>query len=144
MNDPVSLILLAAAVIGALGIIWQQLVRRGRGAVKEVRSDARKIRDTLVGRDAVVDSITGKEISPALPALGQRMDTVERAVAVLADQHRTLEDHEDRIAANRRDIDALQAAQVERVITRAESAQAWSAMEAAINSQPDDSPEVEG
>lgn len=135
MDRTVSLVLLAAGVIGALGIIWK-LVVRGRGAVKEVRSDARKIRDTLVGREAVVDTITGKEIAPALPALGQRMDTVERAVAVLADQHRMLGDHEDRIKA-------LEDARVERVITRAESAQAWSAMEAAINSHPAEDDSIE-
>lgn len=130
MSDTISIILLAAAVVGALGIIWK-VVKRVREAGKNFGSDARKARDTLVGRDAVVDTITGKEIAPALPALGQRMDTVERAVAVLADQHRMLGDHEDRIKA-------LEDARVERVITRAESAQAWSAMEAAINSHPPD------
>lgn len=142
MNRTVSLILLTAAVIGALGIIWKVVVR-GRSTWRSAHAVFTKIVDTLVGREAVVDTITGEEKLPALPGIGVRMAHQEQQMELLAitvtklvDQqvHQTqlaqrVDEHDDRLRV-------LEAAQVERVITRAESAQAWQAMEAAINSTP--------
>ena len=127
-TEVVALITTTAVVLGALVVIWKA-VRRFRSGAQGVVADAVKIRDSINGRPAVLDTITGAEISRALPGIGQRMDTVERAVATLADQHRVLDDHEDRLKA-------LEAAAVERIVTRSESAQAWRAMTAATLATP--------
>lgn len=53
--------------------------------------------DTIAGRDAIVDNITGEVYSEALPSMGVRLASVESAVALLAKQHQRLDDHERRI-----------------------------------------------
>jgi len=119
-DNPGQWIIFAASVVAALGILWK-VAKRARRKAKDVSGDVVAIRDSILGRDAVVDSITGKELAPALPGIGQRMDTVERALVALADQHAVLEDHEERIKA-------LEAARVERVVSQAESAAMWQAV----------------
>lgn len=126
------------ALIGAatlVGLLFG-FFRWVRPAVKAVRRDFVAGRDALVGRDAVHDSITGREIVPALPGIGVRMDTTENqmaqlaaAVVKIADSHVLLEDHEGRIKK-------LEEAAVERVVARAESVQAWRAIEAVAAQSP--------
>ena len=110
------------------------------------RSQFVAARDSIIGRPAVYDSITGVEREPALPGVGVRLANTEahlsvlaEAVASIAQSHARLEDHEVRLVA-------LEAASVERIVSRAESAAGWRAMEAAARAQPDevvdlDSPE---
>lgn len=119
-------------ILGGIGA-WVRWVRPG---YRRTKADFIAARDAVVGRDAIVDTITGKELAPALPGVGvrldkqeQQMDLLTTAVAKIADSHVRLEDHEAR-------IHALEAAAVERVVARAESAQAWRAMEKAIDSAP--------
>lgn len=128
----------AIAVVGAW-LAWL------RPRYYKSKHDAAAIRDAILGRDAVTDSITGKELAPPLPGIGQRMATQETqmaeitsAVAAIAATHlqltrmdRTIDEHEDRIKA-------LEDASVERVVTKAESAAAWRAMEAAALAKPDE------
>lgn len=118
----VGLIAIMTAFIAWLKWV-SPLIRKGK-------KEAIAVRDVLLGRDAITDTTTGREVSPPLPGIGQRIDTVERAVTVMADQSRILDNHTDLIAANAEAIEDLKAARMERVITRAESAQAWAAMEA--------------
>lgn len=122
-------------VIALLGVFvgWLKWLRP---KIRSARQDGVAIRDAILGRDPVVDSITGKEIAPALPGMGvrmahqeQQMDLITRAVAQLASTHTRIDNHETR-------IQKLEEASVERVVTRAESAAAWRAMEAAHLSDP--------
>lgn len=124
----VGLITIAGAVL-----TWLRWIRP---KVKKGQAEAVAVRDAILGRDAVRDSITGRVLAPPLPGIGQRIDTVERAVATLADQHRVLEDHERRIKANEARISKLEDAAAERIVTKQESALAWRAMEAATNATP--------
>jgi hypothetical protein len=94
-------------------------------------------RDALVGREAVKDSITGRELSPALPGIGQRMANVETAIVAIAQQQQEIADLKVTVAVHDREIGKLadgqarlEAAAVERVVSKAESAAAWRAMEA--------------
>ena len=95
-------------------------------------------RDALIGRPPVLDSITGKVLAPALPGIGQRMDTIETAVAELVRSKERHEAHEAHLARHDDQIAALEAGSVERVVSKAESAAAWRAMEAAALAQPDE------
>ena len=128
---------LAIAAATLVGIIYAASVKI-RKAWHRGRQETVAVRDAILGREAVCDSITGKELAPALPGIGQRMANTEaqmavitEAVAKLADTHQRLDKHEQR-------IEKLEAASVERIVTRAESAQAFRAMEAAINASPDE------
>lgn len=95
-------------------------------------------RDALIGRPPVLDSITGKVLAPALPGIGQRMDTIETSVAELARSSQRHEAHEAHLARHDDQIAALETGSVERVVSKAESAAAWRAMEAAALAQPDE------
>jgi hypothetical protein len=112
-----------------------------RPRLKQAASDIQAGRDALIGRDAIHDTITGRELVPALPGIGVRMATTEQqmgvltdAVAKLADSTLRLDDHDNRLRR-------LEEGVVERVVTRAESTAAWRAVEA-IATQPehDDTP----
>ena len=134
-----GMITLTLGFVALAGVVlgWLRWVRpkihRGR---KEVVA----VRDAILGREAITDSVTGKEIAPALPGMGVRMAHQESqmalltdAVAKIADSHGRLESLEDRVKA-------LEEASVERIVTRAESAQAWRAI-AAVHESDDDEPD---
>lgn len=130
-DNPGQWIIFAASVVAALSLLWK-VTRRAHDKAKDVGGDVVAVRDSILGRPAVVDSITGKELAPALPGIGQRMDTVERALVALADQHAVLEDHETRLKA-------LEDARVERVVTQVESAAMWQAVAKAAD-ETDETP----
>lgn len=130
-------IVAVAAAIGALALLGRYALRGWRWQ-RAFSRKATAIGDAILGRDAVVDSITGKEIAPPLPGMGvrmahqeQQMEAITVAVTKLASQQEYLVDHERRIKA-------LEDSSLERIVTRAESAQAWSAVEAISKSSPPD------
>lgn len=125
----------ALAAVGLLSAFvgW---VKWLRPRLRETKRDSIAIRDAILGRDPVVDSITGKELAPALPGIGQRMATVEQALVTFAQNQHDLEVLRSRVDEHDTEILALKNAAIERVITKAESVAAWQAMEAAANAEP--------
>lgn len=144
--DNYTRIILAAIGILAAVVGWLGWVRpRWRAFWAKVTAAF----DALIGRPAIHDSITGKEISPALPGIGSRMATQEAqmqimatAVARLAESHERLNDHEVRITATEDRIDALEVGATERVVNRVDSIAAWEAVRAAAEAQPESPPEA--
>ena len=131
------------ALLTLMGILVGYL-RWIRPRWRKFRGDVTGVRDALLGRDPVVDSITGREVQPALPGMGVRMDLQERqmemmqvAVTKLVDQQKAIVHLEDRVTGVESRVKALEDAAVERVVTRAESVAAWRAMEAAASSGQD-------
>lgn len=137
-----ELVGLAASVVALLGIIggWLRWVRpRWRRASREVVA----VRDSILGRDAIVDSITGREIAPALPGIGQRVATIEQALVTLAGQEERFTAIEENQSDFARRLGALEQARLERVVTQAESANAWRAVAAAHGDvDPDAEPDL--
>lgn len=136
-----------ATAIGLLTLLGMLLgwLRWVRPRIRAVRGKFVAASDALVGRDAITDSITGREIAPALPGIGQRMETVERAVAGIADlllgqhaQDARIDALEVRVDGHDSRLHQLEDQTIERVATRAESAQAWRAI-AAVAQQADPS-----
>lgn len=126
-----------ALAVGAVVSLVAGWLRWVRPRYRRARAEVTGIRDSILGRDAIVDSITGREIEPALPGVGlrlaaqeERLGTLAEAFASLANSHAMLDDHETR-------IQALEVASVERIVSRAESAAGWRAMEEAIKAEPD-------
>lgn len=133
---------LTATVIGiitALASWW----RWGRPKVAKARQEATAMRDAILGREPVIDSITGRELAPALPGIGVRQARTEdqmalltEAVAKIADSHVRLAHIETRVDVIAADVADLKAGAMERIMARVEAAQAWSAVEAVANSAP--------
>lgn len=140
---------LAVGVLTLMGLML--------GYVKVVRPRWRKFRDraiggldALVGREAVHDSITGKEIAPALPGIGTRMETVEQAIEHIADLLTTQRTQDQQIAELREDlgqlthrVKTLEDGAIERVAGKAESISAWRAVEAVAKNTDPTTPEIE-
>lgn len=135
---------LTATIIGiitALASWW----RWGRPKVQQAKREATAMRDAILGRERVVDSITGRELAEPLPGIGVRMAHQEEqmrmltdAVSKIADSHQRLGHIEVRVDGLEEDVADLKAGRMERIIARAESAQAWSAVEAVAKSTPPD------
>jgi hypothetical protein len=144
-QDWVTFALALAAALGVLGGYFRWVLPRYR----RLRSRVVAAWHSIFGRDAILDSTTGREIEPALPGVGMRLADQARdlsllteSVAAIAKSHARLDDldiarldHENRIVK-------LEEAAVERVVTRAESAAAFRAMEAAVKAQPDEEPDL--
>lgn len=133
-NAAVTLILGVIALVTAFAS-W---VKWARPRLQERERDRIAQRDALIGRPPVFDSITRKEISPALPGIGQRMASVEVAIAQLAESNLRHHAHEQHLAKHDEQIAELQQARIERIVTRAESAAAWRAVEAVANPAVDE------
>jgi hypothetical protein len=116
-------------VLGILAIVVPVWLKWGRPTYKALVRDFRAGRDALVGRDAVLDNLSGRELAPALPGIGKRMENFESALMTLAENQSVLVNHEDRIMA-------LEQGAIERIVSRAETTAAYGAMEAAYRSQP--------
>lgn len=150
LTDASELIALALGVVALAGVIagWLKWVRP---RLQSARQDAIAMRDSIIGRDAVVDTITREEIAPAVPGIGVRMANQEEftkaqahqmelltgAVAKIADSHEQLAKHAALLDELGGRVRALEEASVERVVARAESAAAWKAIEAATLATPD-------
>lgn len=140
MNDVADTLLAVGAVLALLAGWARWLRPRWRRVMRDVKA----ARDSLLGREAVVDTITGKEISPALPGVGarmahqeQQMDLLTMTVTKLVDQQQHQAALEARVGHVEGRVAALEEAAVERVVTRAESTAAWRAMEAAARNRDD-------
>jgi hypothetical protein len=141
LNATMSAVLAAGALV-ALIAGWLRWVRP---RYRKARATMTAATDAIVGRPALLDSITGEEKVPALPGIGVRMAHQERQMELLAvtvtklvDQQTHQRALEQRVDTHDDRIRALEDAAVERVVGKAESAQAWSAMEAAIKARPSD------
>lgn len=95
------------------------------------------VRDAILGRDAILDSITGEQLAPAQKGLGPRTAELERGMELLSIAVTKLADQNTALISVTRDVSDLQtrvgrleAASVERVVTKVESTAAWSAVEA--------------
>jgi len=128
----------------ALGTAIASWAKWARPRLQQRERDRIAQRDALIGRPPIYDSITRKEISPALPGIGQRMANTEGQMAVIAEAVADLvksnqrhESHEAHLAVHDREIADLKQARVERVVTKAESIAAYQAMEAAALAKPD-------
>jgi hypothetical protein len=114
-----------AAIVGIIGSWWRWV----RPFWRRWKWERRAKDEVLIGRPAVLDSITNKQLAPALPGIGARMDSLTDTVAKLVETHVRLDDHEERIKQ-------LEAGAVERIVNRADSVAAWGAIQAAAESVP--------
>ena len=103
------------AIVAAFAAFFRWAAPRYRRAKSRVVATV----DTIAGREAITDSITGRELAPAIPSIGERMATHEgrldrmvEAVAEIARNHQRIDGLETR-------VDALEKAQVEGIAATA-------------------------
>jgi hypothetical protein len=152
-----GVILGVALSLIALLAYGRRVVRWVRPRWADFAADVRASRDALLGRDAIVDSITKKEIAPALPGIGVRMEHQEQralrqeerteviagTLVKLVDQHERLIGLTERVNGIDDRVLKLEQAAVERIVGKAESAEAWRAVQAVAGQQPADAPPLE-
>lgn len=92
-----------------------------RPRIRSVVRTGNAVVDTLVGRDAITDPVTGRELAPAQPGIGVRMAKLEDAISTLAHQDRRIVALETTVDDLGRRMVAQEQASVERAVTRAES-----------------------
>lgn len=105
--------------------------------------------ESLVGRDAIHDNITGVEIVPALPGIGVRMASVEqnqvetrdalRHIATLLESQQAQDHRLDNLESR---VHTLEGAAAERVVAKVESIAAWDAVGKIADQRDDVDPEL--
>ena len=132
-----------ALLAGGYKVLWHG--RRNRpGLVKGFLLDMRGVRDAILGREAVLDSITREVIKPPLPGIGTRMARQETrmelltvTVTKLVDQQVFQQQLAERVDGIEARVEQLEGQAVERIVTKQKSAQAWRAI-AAMQGDTDD------
>lgn len=140
INAGLSMVLAVVAVGGAI-LSW---IRWGRPRWRKLVEQIVGVRDAILGRDPVRDTITGAEIEPALPGIGVRMahqeektDRITGTLEKLVDQQETLIKLHERVDGIDVRVRKLEEGAVERIVTRAESAEAFRAIQAVAGQNPD-------
>ena len=119
LDNTQAVVAITVGGIAILGTLFAWL-RWVAPQLKQWQWERRAKNDVLIGRPASLNRITGEHI-PALPGVADKIETLAEAVHELVSGR--IENHEER-------LQALEAAAVERVVTKAESAAAFRAMEA--------------
>ena len=131
---------LGAAVLVLAGF-WRWVAPRYR----KFRSVVTAMVDTLIGRDALRDSITGEEIQPAIPGIGSRVSSIEKQGQTTSDQLGILTRAVADMAASQELIDHLeqrvsaieQGHFLERMAGKAESIQLYRTIEQVSKAEDD-------
>lgn len=118
---PAELVFVAGVlgIVSAVFAVWravQPTVRRGDAAF-----------DAILGEPEVLDR-AGKVLRSAQPGLVARTATLELAVATLVDQETRIASAEHILKIHEARLAGLEQAGVERIVTKAESAQMWRAV----------------
>lgn len=124
---PIGTLIVAASVAGASAIVWlwPRLVR--------FFTSLERMFETINGRPAEIDK-AGRESSPAIPSLSVQIADLKQAVSDQAEQNTRIAAMETTLAEHGKRLVALEdGAQLERLAARADSHQAFKAIEAIAN-----------
>lgn len=147
-----TLLGIATALIGLYAKLLHPVLKRRQEDERRKEEDRIATRDAILGRPAIPDTTRpGHILHAATPGLPERMDAsdadareqrtqmaeMSRALVALAESHKHQGAQDKILADHERRLDKLEEGAVERVVTRAESAAAWRAMEAAALAKPD-------
>lgn len=118
-----------ALTISTLLVIWIGWAKYVGPKVRRFTDRAVGIFQAIAGRDAIIDKVSGKEVAPAVPPLGEQLssinDTMAKLVAVIEsnhDAHERLNAHDKHLVAHDQAIGALISGSLERAATAMSSA----------------------
>jgi len=133
---------LAIAAATLAGIAYAAFVKV-RAAWRRGHQETVAVRDAILGREPIRDSITGREIQPALPGIGvrmanqeQQMEQLTKTVQLLAEHQATQHELERKVDQIDQRVKDLEDARVERIVGKAESTQALRVIETALLADP--------
>jgi hypothetical protein len=135
-TDPARLVALIT-LLGAVVAVWRWFRPRWRRFTAKVE----QLFESVNGRPAMVDKATGREVSPAVPSLGLRLENLEDAVRDRAQLEQRMTAVETLVAEHGNRLTAIEGGhQVERITGHVAQAQAYKAIEeVAKNGGIDDS-----
>jgi hypothetical protein len=135
----------AIIVIGAAVTVLATFLRWIRPRLRNFFGDLRAIRDTLVGRPAMRDSITDRIIpGTALPGIGERMASQEQAVAAMSESVKALVENNQRLDDHERRIERMEdALHIDRRLDKIESVQLLRTIETVAQAEATPPPEGE-
>lgn len=84
-----ALVILVAAVITAVGVIWKKIVKPVLTTLQETHTMVAANVAALTGQDAIIDKATGEVIRPAVDPLAKRM---QRAESIALKNQKGIED----------------------------------------------------
>lgn len=127
--------LVMAYTLCGLFVIWIGWLKAVRPMLRRWNKRWNAAGDALLGREAIYDPASGRELAPALPGIGRRMATMEDAVHALTQTvaeldavNKRLDRHEQQIGANTENIAVIMTAAAERIVTKAEATEMWRAI----------------
>jgi hypothetical protein len=126
---------LAVAIASLLAVVagWLRWVRpRWRRATAQVVG----VRDAILGREALVDTITGVQRVPALPGVGVRLANTEEAIEKLTELVERQGDYGARIEALEVRLTAIEESTIERIAGKAEMVELLRTIQAAQHAPP--------
>jgi septation ring formation regulator EzrA len=133
------------AVVGSIAAVLVVIVtflKWVRPKIRRTKSDVVAARDSILGREAVVDTITGETIREALPGIGVRManneaqmERLTNAVATIAQSHLHMDSIARRVTQVEDDVAALKAASAERITGNIAQARVFGALDKAITNK---------
>lgn len=138
--DPWSsrIVLTGAAVAVLLGFLRWVLPR-----FRRVKAKVGGVSDAILGREAILDRATGKELVPAQPGIGVRLASQEQnmelltiTVTKLVDQQRAVQALTSVVDGHGDRITVLEDAAAERIVSKVETAHMFQAMDSAIKATP--------
>lgn len=148
----------AIVLLGAVISVMAGWVKWARPRWRRLTGTAIAIRDAILGRDEVHDSITGAKLAEALPGMGVRTALLEQQVSqqvvhlteltkvvkTLADTQKRQQDHGARLDAHdsrfsvvEDRLTKVELAAAERIVGKVESIAAYRAIEEVAKTMPD-------
>lgn len=121
-------------IVAALAGLWFKFLRPRLHRAGQFLG---RIDETINGRAETRDHY-GKLLAPAVPALADRVGELTDVVRELVSHREDLDSMKAAVDAHENRITRLESAAVERVVTKAESAAAWRAVEAVAQRDPDE------
>lgn len=129
-----SLAAIGGVLLGGWKFFWYGKGDHQPGVIKAAIQALHNVNDTIVGRDAIVDHETGRELVSAKPGIGTRMANTEETMGKLAEAVTKLADTHERVTELDHRVSVLErTVGVERALGKIESIQMLSTIEAVAN-----------
>jgi hypothetical protein len=129
VNLPTPDALQVALTLTTLAAIWLGWAKVVGPKLKPAWSRLVGTIQAIAGRDPIIDKVTGKEIAPALPPLGEQLSTINDTMAKLVvviesnhDAHKRIDQVVQRVDGHDQALAILAGAQIEKAALHKENA----------------------
>lgn len=117
-----------ALTLSTLAVIWLGWAKVIGPKAKRAWNRGVGFFQAIAGRDPIVDKASGAELSPAVPPIGERLASIDSGLSRLVEVIESTQNAHARIDNHETRITSLEVGTVERIVTKAESAEMWRAV----------------